>query len=63
MIQIGFSLDRHPEYFLPPDREFQFKVVRNGYQTWYSRDAPDGEWLKVKSGEMISMTAKLKRSR
>jgi Carboxypeptidase regulatory-like domain len=34
---------------------------------WYgmavSKEAPDGPWLKVKSGEVISMTAKLKRSR
>ncbi len=63
MIQTGYSLDRPAEYSLPPDTEFQFKIVRDGYQTWYSKDAPDGEWLKVKSGELILMTAKLKRSR
>jgi hypothetical protein len=63
MTQPGYSLDRYAEYFLPPDTEFQFKIVRNGYQTWNSKDAPGGEWLKVKSGEVISMTAKLKRSR
>src|SRR5262245_35766221 len=63
MIQSGYSLDRHAEYFLPPDTEFQFRIVKNGYQTWYSKDATGGAWLKVKSGEVIPMTARLKRSR
>ncbi len=62
MIQSGNSLDRHAEYFLPPDTEFQFRIVKNGYQTWYSKDASGGAWLKVKSGEVTSITAKLKRS-
>jgi Carboxypeptidase regulatory-like domain len=62
MIQPGYSLDRPAKYSLPPDTEFQFKIVKDGYQTWYSKEAPDGPWLKVKSGEVISMTAKLKRS-
>jgi len=62
MIQPGYSPDKPAEYSLPPDTEFQFKIVKDGYQTWYSKDAPDGAWLKVKSGEVISMTAKLKRS-
>ena len=62
MIQSIYSLDRHGEYFLPPDTEFQFRIVKNGYQTWYSKDASGGARLKVKSGEVISITAKLKRS-
>lgn len=62
MIQSGYSLDRYEEYFLPPDTEFQFRIVKNGYQTWYSKGASGGAWLKVKSGEVISITAKLKRS-
>ena len=62
MIQSGYSLDRPAEYSLPPDTEFQFKIVKDGYKTWYSKDAPNGAWLKAPSGEAISITAKLKRS-
>ncbi len=62
-LQLGHSLNGNAVYFILPDRQFQFKIMRNEYETWHSKDAGAGEWLSFKSGEVSSITAKLKKSR
>jgi hypothetical protein len=59
----GHDISGFKRYLIPPNKPFKFSVHKEGYATWYSKVEKGEEWTRLKSGEVISMTAKLKRSR
>lgn len=59
----GHDVSGFKRYFIPPERLFQFRIEKEGYEIWRSKNEKGGDWITLKSGETLSITVKLKRSR
>jgi hypothetical protein len=60
---IGHDISGFKRYLMPPDKPFKFSIREEGYETWYSKTKTGTEWMQLKSGEVVSMTVTLKKSR
>ncbi len=59
----GHDISGFRRYLIPPDRPFKFSIEKEGYEIWRSKNEKGGDWITLKSGDTLSATAKLKRSR